>query len=89
MKSTYRLVKHAAHYCDATKPNGGGHDLDEWTIVAPNLPSVAKAGLPSGAKFHHGYMTGTGEEDAVQHWVFTRLAPFSPDRCDRCPENRK
>lgn len=80
-KVTYRLVKHAAHYGDATKKNGGGHDLDEWDIAAESLNQAKALVLLQGAEFHHGYV----DKDGAQRWVFSRLAPFSAERCERCP----
>jgi hypothetical protein len=83
LMGVYRLVKHAGHYGDATKKNGGGHDLDEWDITAPTMPTKHELQFKD-AKFHHGYRDAGG----AQHWVFSRLAPFSPERCDRCPAER-
>jgi len=85
MKSVYTLRVHAAHYGNSTLPNGGGHDIDEWDIEAPDRPTLAEAALPVGADYHHGYRDLTGN----QHWIFYRKAPFSKERCERCPEQKE
>lgn len=78
IQSTYRLVKHAAHYGDATKKHGGGHDLDTWDVTAPKQPKASE--MLAGAEFHHGYLDAAG----AQHWVFYRRAPMSVEACEKC-----
>jgi hypothetical protein len=75
----YRLIKHAGHY--GREEGSGvmrGHDLEQWDVAAETRP-LNPAGVPRDAEYHSGYVEG-----GVQHWLFTRKAPFSPDECERC-----
>lgn len=81
--AAYSLVVHAAHYCDATKKNGGGHDLDQWDVTSDVRPADSAVGL-AGAEWQYGYRDAEGR----QHWVFTRIASFSDVRCGSCPTSK-
>lgn len=70
----YKRVPHAAHYTDG---RSGGHDLEQWTFVAPT--NRRPDNVPQGAEYHSGFM-----KDGVQHWVYVRRAELSPGTCARC-----
>ena len=72
---TYRRVSHAAH-----TGNGTGWDLEQWDVIQTSYDAPTPAGIPADAERHHGYVDGK-----VQHVVYSRRAPFSPERCASCP----
>lgn len=83
--ASYKRVRHAAHY--AYNHPAGGHDLEHWAV--PSLEGErpqdarARAGaeVPRDAEYHSGYR----DERGRHHWLFVRVAPFTPDpACERC-----
>lgn len=70
----YRRVPHAAHY-----ENGSGHDLEEWVFKADHLNDIPNESVIIGAKYAYGFV-----DNGFQHWVFTKIAPFSSVSCERC-----
>lgn len=77
MSTTYRRIRHAARY---GRP-GTGHDLEQWDVeggvMRDGVPP--RPGIPITAEYHHGYV-----REGMQHWVFTRRAPFGEGTCERC-----
>lgn len=75
----YVRIKHAAHYM--YQP-GKGHDLEQWIVRDDGSRFPAPSpDVPDDAKYSCGFL-----ESGVQFWVFTRIAPLSEGRCDRCPK---
>lgn len=74
---TRKRIPHAAHYY-----GGGGHDLEEFVYAQPKRGPVPPE-VPTDAEYQCGFI-----HDGVQHWVWTRRAPLSPERCRLCPKGK-
>lgn len=70
-------IKHAAH----TGPNSGW-DLEQIIVKSEARWAIVAMDLPHGFEYHHGFR----DDAKIQHWVFYRHAPLSPERCANCPE---
>ncbi len=72
---TYQVERHAAHDLFTGAPL---HDLETWTVLGD---FGARPGDALGAEYHHGFLG----RDGKMYSVFTRRAPASQGRCERCP----